>query len=68
MRVLPISSKSFIKEKCHNCRTNDGIDIKLDITNLTGSTTKLDKRRKKQRQKNLTTTSCQEIERSLLFF
>ena len=40
MRVLPISSKSFIKEKCHNYGTNDGIDIKL------GSVTKLDKRKK----------------------
>ena len=40
MRVLPISIQSFIKENCHNCRTNDGIDIKL------GSVTKLDKRKK----------------------
>ena len=61
MRVFPVSCQSFIKENCHNSRTNDDIDIKP------GSVTKLDKR-KKQRQKNLTITSCQKIERSLLFF
>ena len=61
MRVFPVFCQSFIKENCHNSRTNDDIDIKP------GSVTKLDKR-KKQRQKNLTITSCQKIERSLLFF
>ena len=35
-----ISGQSFIKENCHNSRTNGDIDMKL------GSVTKLDKRNK----------------------
>ena len=37
---LRISSKSLIKENCHNSRTSDGIDMKL------GTVTELDKRNK----------------------
>ena len=50
-----------MKEKCSNSRTSDGIDMKL------GSVTKLKKKKIKQRQQNLTMTSCQKIVTSLLF-
>ena len=56
-----ISGQSLTKRKCHNSRTSDDIDMKL------GLVTKLDKR-KKQRQENLTMTSCRKILTSLPFF
>ena len=51
----------FHKENCHNSRTSYDSDIKL------GPVTKLDKKTK-QRQKNLTLTSCRKIVTSLSFF
>ena len=47
-----ISSQSLIKENFHNSKTSDDIDMKLEPV------TKLDKK-KKNRQKKLTMTSCQ---------
>ena len=55
-----ISGQSLIKRNCHNSWTSDDIDMKL------GSITKPDKT--KQRQKNMTMTSCQKIVTSLSFF
>ena len=40
MEVFPISGQSLIKEKCHNSRTSDDIDMKL------GPRTKVAKRNK----------------------
>ena len=56
-----ISGQSLIKGNCHNSRTSDDIDMKLEPV------TKLDKR-KKATSKKLMMTSCQKILMSLLFF
>ena len=51
-----ISGLSLIKGNCHNSRTSDDIDMKL------GPVTKLDNQNEtKDRQKNLTLTSCWKI-------
>ena len=55
--VFPI----FEFQNCHNTRTSDDSDMKL------GPVTKLGKRTK-QRQKNLTMTSCRKNMTSLPFF
>ena len=58
---LQISGQSLIKENCHDSRASDDIDMKLGpVSNLA--------RERKQRQKGLTMTLCQQIVRSLLFF
>ena len=49
--------KSPITENCHNCRTSDDIEMKLNVIRET-----------KQRQKILMMTSCQKIVTLLSFF
>ena len=56
-----ISGQSLTKVNCHNSRTSDDIEMKLVPV------AKLEKTNK-QRQKNLTMTSCQQIFMSLPFF
>ena len=58
------SGQFLIKENCHNSRISDDIDTKF------GPVTKTDKRNKtaRQRQNNLTMTSCQKIVTSSFFF
>ena len=56
-----ISGQSLINENCHNSRTSIDIDMKHRPV------TKLDKKRR-QSQKNLTITSCQQLVMLLSFF
>ena len=57
-----IYGQSLIKINCHNSWTSDDIGMKLEPE------TKTDKRKKKQRQKNLTMMSCRKIVTPLPFF
>ena len=59
---IRISSQSFINENCHNWRTSDDIDMKLEPV------TKLDKEKLVKPKKHLTMKSCRETVTLLSFF